>query len=170
MNSINKEIYLVQNPSISAAILWRFICGYYGNENSPTPFPLLFLVLPIIFRQDLCEVIKSTQRGSGLIKVSEKLFSERKDGQTYFRNDLLYSVHNAVNQYKHTSLSAIGVGLATKLFVLDTKTALLFPLTTSKKTGISASTKTLLDSAEKLGAWCSELTLHEISKLLKVRF
>jgi hypothetical protein len=82
----------------------------------------------------------------------------------------LFSVHNAANQYKHISLSAISVGLATKLFVLDAKTALLFPLTTANKTGTSPSTKTLMDAAEKLGVWCSELTLHEISKLLKVRF
>ena len=170
MNSIDKEIYLVQNPSISAAILWRFICGYYSNESRPTPFPLLFLVLPIVFRQDLCEVIKSTQKGSGLIKVSEKLFSERRDRQTYYRNDLLYSIHNAANQYKDISLLALRVGLTAKLFMLETKTALFFPLTTSKKTGFSTSTKNLMDAAEKLGGWCSELTLHEVSKLLKVRF
>ena len=163
MSNLNREIYLVQNPSIGAAILWRFICGYYGQENKVTPFPLLFLVLPIIFRRELCEVIKSTQKKSGLTKVSEKLFGGRK-------NDQLYCVHNAAEQYKQTTLSSISIGISAKLFIVDTKTALALPLTQSNKTGIAQSAKYLLDAAEKLGIWCSELTLHEISTLLKVRF
>ena len=163
MNNLNREIYLVQNPAISAAILWRFICGYYEQENKATPFPLLFLVLPIIFRQDLCEVIRGTQKRSGLGKVSEKLFDGRK-------NDELYSIHNAADQYKELTLSSINIGASAKLFVVDPKTALVFPLTQSKKTGIAQSSKFLLDAAEKFGEWCSALTLHEISTLLKVRF
>jgi hypothetical protein len=123
----------------------------------------LFLVLPIIFRQDLCEVIKGTRKGSGLSKVSEKLFSGR-------RNDQLYCVHNAAEQYKETSLSSLGIGVAAKLFIIDPKTALVFPLTQSNKTGVASATKILLEAADKLGVWCSELTLHEISTLLKVRF
>lgn len=162
MSNLNREIYLVQNPSIGAAILWRFICGHYNQEYKATPFPLLFLVLPIIFRQDLCKVIKSTQKKSGLTKVSEKLFSDCK-------NDQLYCVHNAVEQYKQTTLSSISIGMSAKLFIVDTKTALVLPLTQSNKTGITQSTKYLLDAAEKLGIWCSKLTLHEICTLLKVR-
>lgn len=72
MNSIDREVYYVQNPAIGATILWRFICGYYAKENKGVPFPLLFIVLPIIFRADLCMVIQSTQKGKGLSKVSEK--------------------------------------------------------------------------------------------------
>lgn len=163
MNKVDREIYLVQNPSLGAAILWRFVCGYYEQEKKPAPLPLLFLVLPIIFRQDLCEVIKSTRKGSGLSKVSEKLFSGR-------RNDQLYCVHNAAERYKETSLSSLGISVAAKLLVIDPKTALIFPLTQTNKKGIATATKNLLDAAEKLGSWCSELTLHEISTLLKVRF
>ena len=162
-SKLNREIYLVQNPSIGAAILWRFICGYYSQENKAAPFPLLFLVLPVIFRQDLCEVIKSTQKKSGLTKVSEKLFSGRK-------NDQLYYIHNAAEQYKQLTLSSISIGMSAKLFIVDTKTAFVLPLTQSNKSGITQSAKYLLDAAEKLGVWCSELTLHEISTLLKVRF
>jgi len=163
VDNINREIYFVQNPSIGAAILWRFVCGYYSKEQKPVPFPLLFLVLPIIFRQDLCDVIKGTQKRSGLSKVSEKLFSNRK-------NDQLYYVHNAAEQQKQISLSSINIGISAKLFVIDMKSAFVFPLAQSNKTGLSESTKILLNASEKLGLWCAELTLHEISTLLKVRF
>jgi len=163
VDKINREIYLVQNPSIGAAILWRFVCGYYDKEQKPVPFPLLFLVLPIIFKQDLCDVIKSTQKKSGLSKVSEKLFGSR-------RNDQLYYILNSAHQQKQISLSSINIGISAKLIVIDTKSALVYPLTQSSKTRLSQTTKNLLDAAEKLGLWCSELTIHEISTLLKVRF
>lgn len=163
MNKIDQEIYLVQNPSIGAAILWQFTCGYYEQEEKPAPLLLFFLILPIIFRNDLCEVIKGTQKRSGLSKVSEKLFSDKK-------KDQLYTIHNAVEQYKETSLSSIRIGMSAKLIMIDPKTALVFPLTQSSKAGISPITKVLLNAAEKLGGWCSRLTLHEISTLLKVRF
>ena len=74
MNSIiNREICNVQNPAIGAAVIWRFICGYYSRENKGVPFPLVFLVLPIIFREELCDVIYTTQKKKGLTKLSEKL-------------------------------------------------------------------------------------------------
>ncbi len=75
-------------------------------------------------------MIKSTQKKSGLSKVSEKLFNGRK-------NDQLYYVHNAAGQQKQISLSSINVGISAKLFVVDMKSALVFPLTQSSKTGLS---------------------------------
>jgi hypothetical protein len=161
--NLNREIYFVQNPSISSAIFWRFICGYYSTKQNPVPFPLLFIILPIIFRKDLREIIQHTYKKSGLSKVSEKLFTEKK-------NDQLYSIHHAVKQYKDTSLSAISIGLSANLFSLNIESAFLYPLTEVETTHIQQSCKELLSSAEKLGVWCSELTLHEISMLLKVRF
>ena len=162
-NNINREVYHVQNPAIGATILWQFICGYYAKETKPVPFPLLFIVLPIIFREDLCAVIKSTQKGKGLSKVSEKLLKEKK-------NDDLYTINNSAISLRPLTLDSFNVGVSAKLFAMDTTTATVFPLTQVKKRGISASTKILLDAAEKLGVWCSELSMLEICEWLKVRF
>ena len=85
MSSQDLDVMYVQNPALGAVLLWRFTCGYYSNENRPAPFPLLFVVLPIVFRQDLCSVIKSTQKASGLSKVSEKLFSGKLNDITLHR-------------------------------------------------------------------------------------
>ena len=35
--------------------------------------------IPIIFREDLCTIIKTTLKSKGLSKVSEKLFKEKKN-------------------------------------------------------------------------------------------
>ena len=164
MDELNREIYLVQNPAIGAAILWRFICGYYDSdsESRQVPFPLLFVVLPIIFRADLREVISSTNKSSGLQKVSEKLFANE-------RADLFCSLQNSAEQYKKITLSAVNIAVDAKLINLSCKTALIIPIQ-AKTSKMPKSSENLLKQAEKLGMWCSSLSLHEISRLLKVRF
>lgn len=162
MDELNREIYLVQNPAIGAAILWRFVCGYYESESRPVPFPLLFIVLPIIFRSDLREVIKSTNRSSGLQKVSEKLFANKQA-------DLFCSLQNSAEQYKKISLLSISIAIEAKLISLSCKTALIMPVQ-AKTSKTPKSSADLLKQSEKFGVWCSSLSLHETSKLLKVRF
>lgn len=164
MDELNREIYLVQNPAIGAAILWRFVCGYYDadRKSRQVPLPLLFLVLPIIFRADLREVIGSTNKSSGLQKVSEKLFATK-------RADLLYNIQDLAEEYKGTTLSAITIAIYAKLISLSYKTASVIPIQV-KTSKMPKSSENLLKLAEKLGIWCSALSLHEISTLLKVRF
>ena len=163
VNNINREVYHVQNPAIGATILLQFVCGYYSKESKAVPFPLLFVVLPIVFREDLCTIIKSTQKSKGLSKVSEKLFKEKK-------NDDLYTINNSAIALRPLTLDSFNIGVSAKLFSMDTSTATVFPLTQVKKSGVPASTKKLLDAAEKLGIWCSELSMLEICEWLKVRF
>jgi len=163
MNNVNREIQNVQNPAIGATIIWRFICGYYSTEKHPAPFLLLFIVLPIVFREDLCDIINSTQRSKGLSKVLEKLFTKKENDNLYFMNKMAIGL-------RELSLDSISIGINAKLLTLDMSTALVYPLIETKKSGIAPSTKKLLDVAEKLGLWCSELSLLEICDWLKVRF
>ena len=162
MSGINKEIYYVQNPAIGAAILWRFICGYYSVEKKLVPFPLLFVALPIIFRADLCDVITSTQKRSGLSKVSEKLFQAKT-------NNELYTINKASIDLRPLTLDAIRVGIACGLFDVNYETALVYPLVETSKR-MKAEVNRLFNAAEKLGGWCADLSLIEICKWLKVRF
>lgn len=162
MNELNREVYLVQNPAIGAAILWSFVRGYYDKESQQVPFPLLFIVLPIIFREDLRDVISSTNKTSGLQKVSEKLFANKQA-------DLLCSIQNSAEQYKELTLSSINIALSANLISISSKTALVMPIQTETKKMPKSSEK-LLKQSQKLGMWCSVLSLHEISILLKVRF
>ena len=161
MSMLNREIYYVQNPAIGAAILWRFTCGYYKNENKPVPFPLLFVALPIILREDLCRVITSTQKRSGLPKASEKLFKKKAMNE-------LYTVNNAAIDLRPLTLESIRIGIACGLLLVNYETALVSPLIEAKKT-MTVEVNKLLDAAEKLGGWCSKMSLMEVCKLLKVR-
>lgn len=164
MSFIDCDVAYVQNPALGAALLWRFVCGYYSNENHPVPFPLLFVVLPICFRQDLCTVIKSTQKASGLSKVSEKLFSDKQ-------NDSIHYVNTAAIQMRNLTLEAFNIAVEANLMLLSSETATVLPLvTTFHKYTPKNNCKDMIAAAEKLGAWCSEITLLEVSNWLKVRF
>ncbi|WP_303678278.1 three component ABC system middle component [Dehalococcoides mccartyi] len=164
MRFSDRDVMYVQNPAIGAALLWRFICGYYSNESRPIPFPLLFVVLPIVFRQDLCTVIKGTQKASGLSKVSEKLFSGRQ-------NDSIHYVNTTAIQMRGLTLEAFNIAVEANLVSLSAETATVFPpTTTARKYTPKGDCKDMMAATEKLGAWCSELTLLEIAKWLKVRF
>lgn len=163
MNNQIQEIYQVQNPALGSTILWRFICGYKSVRHEPTPFPLLFIVLPIIYTKDLCKVICKTQRRTGLSKVSEKLFTDKM-------NDELYAINNSAIVLRDATLRSINIGLTAKLFYIDSSSAMVYPSSESFQCELSNETKILLDSAEKFGMWCAELTLREICEFLKVRF
>lgn len=164
MSNQDRDVMFVQNPAIGAALLWRFICGYYAHENRPVPFPLLFVVLPIVFRQDLCTVIKGTQKASGLSKVSEKLFSSKQ-------NDSIHYVNTTAIQMRELTLEAFNIAVEANLVSLSAETATVFPLTTTvRKYTPKGDCKDMMAAAEKLGVWCSDLTMLEIAKWLKVRF
>lgn len=164
MNSYDLDVKYVQNPAIGASVLWKFVCGYYQKENKPVPFPLLFVVLPIVFRQDLCAVVKSTQKASGLSKVSEKLFDKKE-------NDSIHFVNKTAIQLRPLTLEAFNIAVETNLFAMLPESATIFPVTTKmSKYTPKGDSKDMINAAEKLGSWCSELTMLEISKWLKVRF
>lgn len=164
MSNLDREVMYVQNPAIGAALLWRFVCGYYADDNQPVPFPVLFVVLPIVFRQDLCTVIKSTRKASGLSKVAEKLFMNKE-------NDSIHFVNNTAIQMRDLTLEAFNIAVDANLLSLMAEKATVFPLvSTASKYTAKGDSKDMMNAAEKLGVWCSKITLLEIAKWLKVRF
>ena len=164
MSNANCEVMYIQNPALGAALLWRFACGYYEHDNRPVPFPVLFVVLPIIFRQDICAVIKGTRKSSGFSKVSAKLFQSKQ-------NDSIHFMNNTSIQMRSLTLDAFNIASEANLLSLDVENATVFPLTTAANSySPKGEVKEMMSAAEKLGLWCSDLTILEISKWLKVRF
>ena len=164
MISHDLDVKYVQNPAIGAALLWRFVCGYYQKESQPAPFPLLFVVLPITFRQDLCAVVKSTQKASGLSKVSAKLFEKKE-------NDSIHFVNSTAIKLRPLTLEAFNISVKANLLSMIPETAAVFPVADKMiKYTPKGDAKDMLNAAEKLGTWCADLTMLEISKWLKVRF
>lgn len=122
-----------------------------------------YLLCYLLFFGKIYVLSLNPHKKKGLSKVSEKLFKDKK-------NDDLYTINKSAIELRPLTLDSFNVGVSAKLFAMDISTAQVFPLTQAKKRGLSPSTKNLLDAAEKLGIWCSELSLLEICEWLKVRF
>ncbi len=163
---LTNEVRNSQNPALGAGLIWRFVCGYVASHptHDALPLPLLFLVLPIILHEQTEEFVKSTLQASGLRAFSAKFGKAENSKQ-----DLLLAIHDRMLALRNLSMESIRLALATRFLHLDVAT--LIPLSqTEAVVGIPSDVRRLMKSAEKLGAWCGQLTLHEIATTLKVRF
>lgn len=165
MSRLNKEIQNVQNPTLGAFAIWNFVRGYHSNITSFTPFPVLFIVLPIICREDMVEVLYSTNKPSGLRQFANKFLSTK-----VLKNDIISQIHISSSKMKELTLDSIRIALYASLISIDYEDALVLPITTTEHKNEPKSIIKLGKASEKLGYWCSQLTLHEISQILKVRF
>ncbi len=164
---INQIVNNVQNPPFCSIILWRFVCGYYENNYKHTPLPLLFVVLPVALREDVAHELISTQKGKGIHKFLDKFTNIKISDK---KNDFIASINNIALATKPLTLDAIRIAISTNLFTLDIKSGHCFPLTITAYKSEDKYTQKLLKATDKFGYWCSNMTLHEISRLLKVRF
>ena len=160
-----REANNVQNPALGAAVIWRFCCGYMAAhpDNDAPPLPTLFLVLPIVLHQATVEQLRSTWPSSGLRAFAAK-FSDPKVS----KHDLLLQIHERSLRWRPLTLQSIELAAAGRLIHLsDAGNAT--PLSRTKARGMPDEVKRLMTDAEKLGTWCGQLTLHEITTTLKVR-
>lgn len=168
MPKLSQETEYVQNPALGAMALWRFTVGYEkgSGENSPTPIPLLFIVLPVVMHEETAWFVTSTQKKSGLRKFAGK-FSESK----FRKSDILLSIHNRCVRLRRLTMDSLAIAISSKLMSLDCKDGLVVSLSSSApKSGIPLTIEPLLRAAERLGIWCATVSLHEVSVILKVGF
>ena len=144
MGNLVKEFYNIQNPALSAYLLSRFSLGYMEENQDMAPMPLLFIVLPMMYKKEIVDFIASTQKKSGLRFFADK-FTEKKNSNKDLMSGKLFEIQK----------DAYVLPLEDNISSFKTKSKEL------EKMG---------KAAEKLGIWCSRLTLMEISQILKVRF
>lgn len=162
MTAILNEVQAMQNPALGAALLWRFVCGF-SPESSPngTPLPLAFVVLPLTFHAKSAEKVSGTLVASGLRKFESK-FSDDD------RGDVLLALQPRMLAMRDLSLRSLRIAIRTGLVTLVPKDAVLWPRFRSAPPTDAKPVGDLLKSAEKLGSWCRELSLFEVTGLFKV--
>jgi hypothetical protein len=167
MGILSTEVRNIQNPALGAGLIWRFVCGYVNDHASrnPVPLPLIFLVLPTILHQQTESFVQGTQKSSGL-----RAFATKFGAAKNCKQDLLLAINIRMLTLKNLSLESLRIALATRLIHLETD-ATVIPLSKTKAiAGIPNDVRTMMNNAEKLGAWCAPLTIHEIATTLKVGF
>lgn len=160
-----REAQNVQNPALGAAILWRFCCGYADAHptGEPPRLPLLFLVLPIVLHQATAELLRRTRVSSGL-----RAFAAKFGDVAVSKQDLLLQIHERALRWRALTLQSLELAAAGRLLQL-LEAGEVVPLSRTKARGLPDEVKQLLADAEKLGAWCGQLTLHEVTTTLKVK-
>jgi hypothetical protein len=167
MSILATEVRNIQNPALGAGLIWRFVCGYVNEHatKNPVPLPLIFLVLPTILHQQTETFVQGTNKSSGL-----RAFTAKFGAAKNCKQDLLLAINNRMLTLKNLSLESLRIAIATRLVHLETD-ATLIPLSKTKPiAGIPADIRNMMNNAEKLGAWCAPLTMHEIATTLRVRF
>jgi|AGTN01.3.fsa_nt_gi hypothetical protein len=165
MSDLNKEINNIQNPALGAYIIWNFVRGYYNGKALFVPFPLLFIVLPIMFREDMVEVLYGTNKPTGLRNYADKFTSKQ-----ILKNDVISQLPPSSEMMMGLTLQSIKVAIRASLISIDVNNAFIFPISMSEHKSEPKSIVQMGRASEKLGYWCSQVTLHEISQILKVRF
>ncbi|WP_068635366.1 MULTISPECIES: three component ABC system middle component [Zoogloeaceae] len=160
-----REAQNIQNPALGAAALWRFCCGYVEAHpvGDPPRLPMLFLVLPIVLHQATTELLRRTRPSSGL-----RAFAAKFGDSQISKQDLLLQVHERAVRWRTLSLQSIELAAAGHLIQL-LEGGEVIPLSRTKARGLPDEVKQLLADAEKLGVWCGQLTLHEVTTTLKIR-
>ena len=160
--SLSREVDLVQNTALGAVLQWKFCQGFSPDDVDlrGAPLPLMFLVLPICYTESLCQVVTSTQQGSGLRKFEEKL---RVQGA-----DRLWGLSDRAIRYRELTRKSLAVALATRLIRLDVATATAWVVQNAKPKGVSTDVAPMLRAAQRLGVWCSAHSLDEVGAILRM--
>lgn len=165
---LNKETKNIQNPALGALLLWRFTASYEGHSQThePTPLPLLFIILPILFHEETVEFIETTRISSGLRAFADK-FSQSSNA----KNDFLLSIQKRAIQMRGLTRDSLLHAFTSRLLtILPEKGKVISLSATEPRAGVPKSVRDLCKQATKLGAWCAKLSLHEVSITLRIGF
>jgi len=168
MGALTEEVRQVQNAALGSIMQWQFVVGYSSTSpyESGCPVPLIFVVLPTLLHGETLEYVVSTTKGSGLRTFVAK-FSQSRNNDA----DALLGLHERTDVLRQLSLQSLRVAMRAQLLTVDLRTGYAHELTrTMPKTGISERARALARQAAKFGNWCGDLTLAEVSSLLRVRF
>lgn len=156
------EQELVQNIGLGAEAIFEAVAAYYKHEKQMKgmPFPMVFLVLPLVFHKKTVTAIKS-RSGAGALRKALRADREISIGLQQ-RMEAMYE----------TTMSACSLALDAGLIQYDFEMVQLLPAR-AFPSQIHHDSDAVLDiraAAKRVGISFSELTLAEISTLLEVVF
>ncbi|MGD0309550.1 MAG: three component ABC system middle component [Acidobacteriota bacterium] len=162
---LSREAHFVQNPALGATLLWRFAQGYGSSHRTgeAPPIPLAFIVLPLLFHRDSGELLVGT-------KANLATFAEKFSRPDTAKADVLLSLHERTLAARALSLQSLRLAVQSRLVTVVPADARFASLSSAQPSGVASSVRPLLSAAERLGKWCSSLTLFEIGNVLKVDF
>ena len=162
--TLTREVDLVQNVALGAVLEWKFCCGYSPRDGElrGIPLPLLFLVLPLCFTEQLRDLVISTRESSGLRKFEEKL---RDTGA-----DRVWALSDRAITYRRLTTRSLAIALRSNLLRLDVGSGSAWVAQTAKAKGVAPDVLPMLKVAERFGSWCGAHPADEVASILRVQF
>jgi hypothetical protein len=113
--------------------------------------------------QTTVELVRHTRISSGL-----RAFAAKFGESQVSKQDVLLQIHERAVRWRSLSLQSIELAAAGHLIQLSDDGEVI-PLSRTRARRLSEEVKQLMADAEKLGAWCGQLTIHEVTTTLKVK-
>ena len=157
------ELDLVQNTGLASEILVSTVVAYYKGKSAVNglPFPLSFLVLPLLFHRRTVDVIKN-RKGSGVLY---KAIKENRE--------IPVGLQRRMESLFDRTLSAYSLAISADMLTIDLEAVELIPLVRAiPKTALPAtgSAKDIFIAASRLGKAFAEHSVEEIIKITEVVF
>lgn len=143
-NNISVDIFAETNPALCSLIIFNFCKGYFIENNSGVPFPLLILPLPIILSKDLAKSFEGTNVRTGFFKWVEN------------NPEILLELPLRINNSNEFLKPAIKFGVYKNIITID-NSGLIIPVENSVKNRKKAELDSLFKSAEKFGKWVGQV-------------
>ena len=124
--------------------------GYFSEKNEATPIEELFIVLPMIMKEDVAKQIKSTNKASGMRAMSDKFMKP-----DVLKNDLICDLHNDIEKMKDITATSLAEAIKAGLISMDVEYNTIFPLELKKRNKESDNILKMGKNDEKLGKWCA---------------
>ena len=162
MSLFRKELANLRNPAYGSVLIHSLAQGYrdVSEKGSQISLPIIFLAFPLLLEPDVLAIIRGSRLGSRAL--ADKLSADPRTG-----TDLLLSMPGRVNASKEFALASILVLLRTKLADIDLSDASLVVSNESVPSDNLGLTRDMKEAA-KLGGWLAELSIYEISSVMKV--
>lgn len=137
----------MQNPALGAMCIWKYICGYsdQSEKMSSVPLPALYLVMPLVSREEIRETVCHTT--AGFFKLVDKM---RVSNSIH----ALATIREAVPQMYALTSEALSIALAARLVAFNDAAGGFVPMQySSTKLTTTSVEDEYMKAALRLGKW-----------------
>ena len=154
---------LVQNSGLSSEALFAAVKAYCDTKRrgEGLPFPLAFLVLPVVFHSRSAAALKSRSGAGALYKAIQD------------EHELVVGLQRRMECMYRRTLDACSIALSSGWMAYDPENAEFLPAVKSLPSAIvhvQPEVRDIVSAAKRLGRSFAELSIGEISMILEVVF
>lgn len=158
------EAAIVQNETLGAFSIWRFVLGFQERDEQAVALPLVFLLLPMILHAPTLAIVLSTQKASGLHLLAGKLGERREE---------LLALHGRALALRKLTLASLVLAEQSRLVRIEPSTATVRAFSQHGALQcpvLPERIRRIAPACEKIGFWFAGLSDQQVAHTLKVGF